>query len=381
MKICFIASAYSIHTVRWVNAMAERDHEVHLITIHPIDENKIDTRVKVKKLNIPAPFGYYLCTIQARKYINKVKPDIINAHYASGYGTLARYVNYSPYLLSVWGSDVFDFPYQSKFNYNLVVKNLNAADQIASTSEIMKKQTISLVKPNQPIQVTPFGVDMKKFYSTKDTEKVNEEVITIGTVKTMENKYGINLIIEGTAKLIKLLKSNNNNEIASKIRLLLVGGGSKKEEYEVLVKQVGISDITTFTGKVSYDKVPTYLNKLEIYLAPSTLDSESFGVAIVEASACELPVIVSDAGGLPEVVLDGKTGYIVEKNNSTQIAEKLYDLIIDRDKRKFFGKQGRDFVLEHYDWEKNVNKMESVYKSLVQSQGNNDLKTISFIES
>jgi L-malate glycosyltransferase len=363
MKICFMASAYSIHTVRWVNTMVERGHEVHLLTIHPTDENKIDSRVKIKKINIPAPLGYYLGVFQAKKYINKIKPDILNAHYASGYGTLARLVNYSPYILSVWGSDVFIFPYKSRFKYNLIVKNLKAADQIASTSEIMKKQTISIVKPNRPIKVTPFGVDMQKFRTNEVINKTSTDTITIGTVKSMEDTYGIKFIIEGTLKLIKLLKSNNQNEIASKIRLLLVGGGSKKDEYELLVKELGLSNITTFTGKVPYNKVPEYLNELDIYLAPSI--SESFGVAIVEASACELPVVVSDAGGLPEVVQDGKTGFIVKKNNSTQIAEKLYELIIDKDKREIFGKQGRTFVLEHYDWNKNVLTMEDVYKSLV----------------
>ncbi|WP_272899181.1 glycosyltransferase [Caldalkalibacillus salinus] len=368
MKICFLASAHSIHTVRWVNAMAERGHEVHLITIHPADENNIDSRVKIKKVSIPPPIGYYLGFFQSRNYINKIKPDIINAHYASGYGTLARFVNYSPYLLSVWGSDVFKFPFKNSINLNLIKKNLESADQIASTSEIMKKQTLSLCEPNMPISVTPFGVDMQKFYSRKISNENNTNIITIGTVKSMEDIYGIKLIIEGTYKLIKLLKLNNQDEIASNIRLLLVGGGSKIDEYKSLADELELSNITNFTGKVPYDMVPEYLNKLDIYVAPSI--SESFGVAIVEASACELPVVVSDVGGLPEVVQDGKTGFIVEKNNSTQIAEKLYQLIMDKNKRELFGKQGREFVLNNYDWDKSVDIMEELYRSLLR-KGNN----------
>jgi L-malate glycosyltransferase len=369
MKICFLANAASIHTIRWVNSMSERGHEVYLVTINNYDSGKIHEKIHVKKLPIPAPFGYYLNAIQLRGFLKEIKPDIINAHYASGYGTLARLANSNPYLLSVWGSDVFDFPYESKFKYKLIKKNLKAADQIASTSNIMKKQTLSLIKPNQPIKVTPFGVDTVKFRPSKSI-KSNKNTITIGTVKSMEDKYGIEFIIKGTAELIKILRENNQKDIISKIRLLLVGDGSKIEEYRNLVENLGLSDITTFTGKVDHNDVPKYLNNLDIYVAPSTLDSESFGVAIVEASACEVPVIVSNVGGLPEVVKNGETGYIVEKENSHHISEKLFELIMDEDKRRLFGKQGRHFVMGNYDWEKNVDIMENVYKSLIEKKNN-----------
>ena len=88
--------------------------------------------------------------------------------------------------------------------------------------------------------------------------------------------------------------------------------------------------------------------------------------AVVEASACELPVIVTNVGGLPEVVQDGETGYIVDPKNPEQIADKLYELVLDPNKRAKFGQQGRAFVKAHYDWDQNVSQMEQVYKNLIE---------------
>jgi glycosyltransferase involved in cell wall biosynthesis len=95
------------------------------------------------------------------------------------------------------------------------------------------------------------------------------------------------------------------------------------------------------------------------------LDSESFGVAIIEASACGVPVIVSDAGGLPEVVVDGQTGYIVPRNNPQAAAEKIVNLINDKNARVAMGRAGREFVLKNYEWKENADRMEKLYKEII----------------
>lgn len=364
MKICFLAGASSIHTVRWVNAMVERGHDVHLITMHRPDKDKIDDRVNVYFLPLNPPMGYYLNVFKVRKLLKQIKPDILNTHYASGYGTLSRLVNYYPTLLSVWGSDVYDFPYESKLKKKILIKNLKAATRIASTSFAMKKQTERFVNPAMPIVVTPFGVDLNKFYPRKDLKDPN--VITIGIVKKLEEKYGVRYLIEAVYLLERKLEENNRHELVSKLRLLIVGEGSQFNELMDLTKKLKIDNITTFTGSVPHDEVPNYLNKLDIYCAPSTLDSESFGVAIIEASACELPVVVSDVGGLPEVVKNGETGYVVQRKNANQIAEKLYELVIDSEKRNEFGKNGRNYVRSMYNWGENVERMEKVYEDLIR---------------
>ena len=105
---------------------------------------------------------------------------------------------------------------------------------------------------------------------------------------------------------------------------------------------------------------------LDIYVAVSL--QESFGVAVLEASACAKPVIVSNVGGLPEVVDDGKTGIIIEKENPNQLADELIKLITNPVLRIEMGKKGRLKVLNEYNWIESVKQMLSVYQECLNSR-------------
>jgi L-malate glycosyltransferase len=361
MKICLLAGASSIHTIRWVNALSERGHEVHLITMHRPKLDHVHKEVALHLLKVPAPIGYYVNGFEVKKLLRQIKPDFLHVHYASGYGTLSRFVAFEPTLLSVWGSDVYLFPYQRKQNEKILRKNLRAANHITSTSVAMKHQTELFISPKEPIDVVPFGIDLTMFKPSSEPE--NQTSITIGTIKSLKPIYGIDLLIEATAMLLKRLREDGLTDIADQIRLMIVGDGLERGNLEQKCKDFGIDSITTFVGAVPNEQVPTYLNQLDIYCAFSR--SESFGVAVVEASACEVPVIVSNVGGLPEVVEDGKTGYVVDTKNMEAVVDKMEQLVKDRETRTQFGKQGREFVEQYYDWQENVTQMEQVYRRLL----------------
>lgn len=362
MRICFVAGASSIHTVRWVNAMAARGHDVHLMTMHKGNLNEIDEQVKVHHFKIPAPFGYFLNRFEMNMLLKKIKPDLVHAHYVSGYGTLARLARFRPTLLSVWGSDVYLFPYRSKRNEKTLRKNLAFTNHITATGEALKKQTEQFVRPAEPIKVIPFGIELALFKPKRERSE-NDEVIYIGTVKGLKAVYGIDILLKSIAQLLTVLRVNNEVDVANRIKIMIVGAGPQLGELQQLANELQISGITEFVGAVPNEQVPHYLNKLDIYCALSR--SESFGVAVLEASACEVPVIVSDVGGLPEVVRDGETGYIVNNKIVDEVVDKMYTLVIDSEKREKFGRQGRKFVQEYYDWSRNVLQMESVYKEII----------------
>ncbi len=354
MKIAFLAAGDSIHTIRWVNALAKRGHEVYLLTMHasgePLHENVFEYI-----LRYPSPLGYYLNMFHVRRVLNVIKPDLLHAHYASGYGTLARLSGYKPYLLSVWGSDVYDFPEESCIKEYVLRKNLASADRITSTSHCMKVQTEKYIKTQCPIEVIPFGVDLEIFCPrpNRDSEK-----ITIGMVKQMAPKYGPEFLLRAFAII-------NKKYINS--RLVLVGGGPQEEELKRLAHKLGVAECCQFIGPVPHGEVPKWLNSFDIYCAPSTLDSESFGVAVIEASACGVPVIVSRVGGLPEVVQNRITGIVVPPKNDNFLAQALEDLIINKELRQRMGEAGRKFVEQFYAWESCVDKMEKLYYEILSA--------------
>lgn len=364
MRILFLSNAASIHTVRWVNALSERGHEVHLV--YKFDdipkENKINAQVIQHKLKYSGAKGYFLNATQLRKLTKKINPDIVNAHYASGYGTLGRLARLRPLVLSVWGSDVYEFPYQSKFKMKLLVDNLRYANVIASTSENMAEQVRLLLKNRtKKIFITPFGVDLSK-YSKSNNNIRHSDKIVIGNIKSLKEIYGIEYLIRAIDILRNKLESNDRIELREKIITMIYGDGVLREELELLVKKLGLQDIVTFKGRIPNSEVPNALEEFDIFCATS--NQESFGVSIVEAMAMGLPVVATDVPGFKEIIVDGQTGIIVEKKNSIQIAEALEKLVLSKELREKYGDKGKERVQTLYDWENNVTSMESLYLEL-----------------
>jgi L-malate glycosyltransferase len=361
IKIAILANVNSIHTIRWVNALAARGHDVNLISQDFGEEAKLE-KIKVHYLPFQGRKGYFINAPFLRKYLKRIKPDLLHAHYASGYGTLGRLSGFRPYILSVWGSDVYDFPSESPLKREILKGNLRSADLIASTSNVMAKQTLKICPDLSKIFITPFGIDTDLFKPAKSQK--NHNIFTIGTIKSLAFKYGIDTLIKAFAEARHSL-ATIDQRIASQLRLLVVGEGEEKERLSELVVSLGLSDVAEFTGAVPHTLVPDYLNRLDIYIAASRLDSESFGVAILEASACALPVIVANVGGLPEVVEDGVTGIIVEKDDYFALANAIVKLVMDEDLRKKLGQAGSQRVISQYKWEDSVSTMEDVYNRIV----------------
>lgn len=360
-KIILLAGINSIHTTRWANVLADFGYNIYLVTQHK-GGDYLNNKVKVVNLPFSGKFGYYLNGFFLKKIIRKIKPDLLHSHYASGYGTLGRLSNFHPYLLSVWGSDVYDFPYESKCKMKILKKNLRAADCIASTSRVMERQIKKISNCLCEIEITPFGVDENIF--KPENKKNSTESIKIGTIKKLSYKYGIDVLIKGFAEAKKNIEKFDIRKAAN-LRLIIVGDGIDRIMLQNLAFSQNISSVTEFVGVVEHSRVSEYLNKLDIYVAASRLDSESFGVAVLEASACGLPVIVSNVGGLPEIVRNNVTGKIIENENFKELAKVLEELILNKKERQRMGSNGILHVKENYSWRECVLKMDSLYKKII----------------
>jgi len=207
--------------------------------------------------------------------------------------------------------------------------------------------------------VVPFGINTETFKPRKTESHFNENGLVIGTIKSIEKKYG-------TEYLVRAFKKVKENHPDIPLKLLIVGRGSLTDYIKLLIKDLGIESEVKITGLVSYSKVPDYHRMLDIYIAVSTEDSESFGVAILEASACETPVIVSNVGGLPEVVDNNVTGFVIPHSNVELLVEKI-ELLFDEDLRKKLGKAGRIRVLKHFKLEDKLNQMVDNYNEILKS--------------
>jgi len=363
MKIAFISAAKSIHIVRWANAMAKRNHDVTVISCaNDVDDNigLYEKSVRIVALKYGAPFGYYLNASQLKKIVKREKFDVVNVHYASGYGTLGRRAKLKSALLNIWGSDVYEFPYQSSFKMNLIKKNLNYYDYAASTSKCMAKQAEKLVK--RDYKITPFGVDTEKFKPVSGFKP--KDKIIFGTVKTLSPKYGIADTVNAFIKLNKRLIDEGKADLADKLYYEIYGKGELKDELQSLINENGMQDKIKLCGYVDNNLLPEIYNRFTVGNSNSISNSESFGVAAVEAMACGIPVQVSDADGFAEVVQDGVTGLIAPKGDIDAIADNMYKLLTDKALRDNMSQAAVNRVKQLYDWESNVDLMENIYTEI-----------------
>lgn len=362
MKVLLLGSANSVHIVRWVNALCERGNEIHLVTqVNHKPDAAISGNVKVYELPVSGGKGYYLNAFALKRLVKEIKPDVINVHYASGYGTLMRMAKLKQAILSVWGSDVYDFPYQNKRHMKIIRKNLSYPKVIASTSNCMAEQVRKLLGRNIDIPITPFGVETENYTVG---HRNNPDEIVIGCIKTLEPTYGMDYLVQAIGILIDKLENEGLTEIAQKVICKIYGGGPQREELQELINNQHLTGKVQLLGQIPHESVPDVLAQMDIFCVLSNM--ESFGVAAIEASAAGLPVVASDAEGFQEVIEDNVTGIIVKRREPMQAAEALEKLILNAGLRREMGVAGRKRVEHLYEWDENVATMEQIYKSVIQ---------------
>ena len=364
MKLLILSDANSIHTQKWVFSLAKQGINVHLFSLFKpedlisklyydlgVEIESPDLKHKIKNLRSPnlSKILYFTALPRLNRLINKFSPTIIHAHYASSYGFLAYMIHFYPKILSVWGSDIYDFPNKNIF-YKLIMKKIiHSADSVCSTSKAMK-EIITVDFEKKDCHLIPFGVDTQKFIK-KDKQL---SFFTVGTIKSIEAHNGIYCFIDAASILVHENKLSN-------IKFLIVGEGSMLKKMKKKCNKLGLSNNFKFTGKVSHKNIEKYFQKLSVFIAVST--RESFGVSILEAASCGVPAITSDVGGLPEVNKNNYTGFVIPANNPQILSKKILKLYFNNNLREKMGFNARERVLNNFDWDENVKKMIHLYKS------------------
>lgn len=357
MKICYLSDANSVHTKKWCAFFKDFGYEIHVISLNDGDipgvtVHSLNLQVDNSNDKVMSKANYFLYGHRVKKLVNQIKPDILHAHYATSYGFLGGYTKYHPYIISVWGSDVYDFPRNNFLCRKFVEKNLSKADLVLSTSKVMAIETNKYT--DKEIEITPFGVNTNVFKPKENRYELRENIV-LGTVKTLEKKYGIQYLIEAFANVAK---------IHDNVFLEIAGTGSQRDELVNLCKELGVENKVKFLGFINQEQVIDAFNRFDIAVFPSVLDSESFGVAAVEAQACGAATIVSNAGGLPEATCPNKSSIVVEKANVKELEAAIKKLVEDRDLRVSMGQYGRQFVLDNYDVNDNFSKVDRIYKEI-----------------
>ncbi len=322
--------------------LAQKGHQVHFITYSPparltgFMENIYYH--EVSSLDYPL-FEYTPYeTALASKMVDVIKYeklDILHVHYAIPHAAVAYMAKqillaegyYIPVVTTLHGTDITLVGARPSYA-PVVAFSINKSDGVTAVSDSLKQDTLRQFDIKNEIEVIPNFIDFSRFRKVDkdhfkkalapDGEKILVHTSNFRKVKRVED-------------VVKIFK-----QVYDKIpsKLLLIGDGPERQSVEQTCRDIGLCHEIRFLGK--QQAVEELLAIADLFLMPS--ESESFGLAALEAMACEVPVISSDTGGLPEVNLHGKTGFLSPVGDVDDMAKNAVHILEDEARHKVFQK-------------------------------------------
>lgn len=348
--------------------LAERGHNVHFISsVLPTRLTQLGERVhfhEVEMMSYPLfehqPYDLALATKMAT-VARSENLDLLHVHYAIPHSISAilaresiKQKRYVPVITTLHGTDITlvgaDRSYLPITRYAL-----QQSDGVTAVSKFLKKATIETFDFDE-IEVIPNFICALHYKRLTDSP-LREELAPNGEklLVHVSNFRSVKRPID-CVEIFAKVKAEGE-----KARLVMVGDGPERSAVYYRSEQLDVNEDVLFVGKQA--NIADYLGVSDIFLLPSEL--ESFGLAALEAQACELPVIATRIGGIPEVVNDGETGYLSDIGDIEKMTRDTLKLLRDENLRRNFGQKGRELAIERYGMEKIIPQYIAFYEKIV----------------
>ena len=339
------------------DAISERGHKVFVLT--PFDE-KIETKYRSYKLitykyiypdklhtlgysktlqddksmsiisYLLSPFLYFFGLVALLKLIKKENIDIICAHWIIPNGfisTVAKILTGVRYTTTIPGSDVYMGSKNYFFKWMVGRAAMNAEYVLSDSSHYLKQLNDLGFFPERT-KVIRYGVDTKKFKPTKkDVDllkklNINNNQPVVLAVGRMVAKKGFKYLVKAMSLVVKKIPN---------VKLVMVGDGDQRQILEKEVNKLKIKNNVIFTGTISYDELSKYYNIADVFVMPSIKDEkgniDASPVTMMEAMACGASVIATKFSGSDDIIIKGRTGYLVKEKNSKEISSSIINLL------------------------------------------------------
>ncbi|MBB6680429.1 N-acetyl-alpha-D-glucosaminyl L-malate synthase BshA [Aequorivita sp. 609] len=354
-------------------ALAEHGHEIHFITYkQPVRLELLSKNIHFHEVSVPEyplfHFQPYELALSS-KLVDMVKLhkiEVLHVHYAiphayAGYMAkkmLAEENIHIPMVTTLHGTDI-TLVGSHPFYKPAVTFSINNSDVVTSVSQSLKEDTLHLFDIRKEIHVVPNFIEIPKKINTytdcqRELMALPEERI-ISHISNLRKVKRVTDVIEIFDRIQKKIPS----------KLIMVGEGPEREACEQLCVNKGIEEKVLFVG--NSNEVDKILCFTDLFLLPS--EKESFGLAALEAMACGVPVVSSNTGGLPEVNIDGVSGFLSDVGNVAEMAENALKILSSDETLNKFKKQAVEAAMV-FDTEKIVPLYENLYKEAILQKQN-----------
>ncbi|AKB13452.1 Glycosyltransferase involved in cell wall bisynthesis [Methanosarcina thermophila] len=318
---------------------------------------------------VPKKYFYPITGISYSLFVSKyaVKnikpiPALIHAHfsYPDGYGMMKLAKRWNiPLVISALGTIERKVAYEGSYTSKQIIEAMSFADRILSVSEDLKLHIVNLGIDKNKVHVVPNGVDIGKF---KPAGKAHaRSILNLPQDKNIVLFVGALRKIKGVDYLIEAAHSFVDKDTY----LFMVGrDDGLKKNLEKRAYELKIANYIKFTGPVNHEDIPLWISASDILVLPSL--SEGRPNVILEALACEVPVVATDVGGIPELMVDGETGYLVPPKSPDELSRKINKLLDDKNRREKMGKFGRKCIIQRgLTWEAHAKTTVDIYQELL----------------
>lgn len=281
--------------------------------------------------------------------------DHIHAHYATHPGLEAWIINQLTgikYSITVHSHDIYD-------RHAMLKTKLGGAEFLVPISQFNVAYMANLIGDNvrKKCTVIHCGVDENLYTPSKDLKKERGKVFEILQIGSLHWKKGQLYMIQAMA----LLKERN-----FAFRLRIIGEGAERKSIEAEIERLNVGDVVELMGAKTQREVAQLLPSADCYVQSSV--SEGIPVAIMEALACELPVVATEITGIPELVIDGKTGYLVPPADPAALADAITKVWKNPKEAELFGKNGHAWVLQEFNLKKNAVKLARLFENMQKKE-------------
>lgn len=369
MRLCYLADARSIHTLRWIRPFSV-DNEIDLISfdyagvwstaVTLADYHAIGVRVHLVPRHLP---GLLLVPFIVRNLVRSLGPDLVHAHYLTQYGFCAAFAGVHPLVVSAWGNDILIDPVESRIYRFMVEYALRRADLVTCDGEnyLPYLQSSFGVEPSR-IAVITHGVDTERFSPVHRDRAFVEGLFSgpVGAIvidiRGFDPIYDLETLLRAMPGVLAH---------APDTRFLIAGRGERKADFERLAADLGVLDAILFIDWIRHEDLPVYLASADIYVSTSVSDGGAV-VSTLEAMASGLPLVVTDVGDHRRLIREGEIGFVVPVGDHGAIERAIIHLLDHPETRLAFGRVSAERIRQLADYRIEMTKVRSHYEQLIK---------------